>query len=384
MAVERDQRVTPLELFFDLVFVFAITQVTTLMAREGGLAGIGHGLLALSAWWWAWVSYSWLTNTFDAEQGRMRLVIFSAAAAMLVAALATPRAFAGDGLLFAVPYAIVRAIHLLLYVIAAPDRGQRRAVGRLAPTTVAGSALLVLAGALSDRGALRDGLWCLALLIDYAGPLRTGVDGWRLQPGHFAERHGLIVLIALGESVVSVGAASGRALDAGVVGAALLATALAGALWWAYFDVVALVAERNLRNLTGVEQNRTARDSYTYLHLLLIAGIVLIALGIKRCLEDTGAQLAAPASGALFGGVALYLVGHVLFRLRNVHSLNRQRVLAAALALALIVPATEVTSLTALGGAALLMCGLIAYEAVRFAEGRKRVRGNAAEALPPS
>ncbi len=251
-AVDPDgeHKVKPLELFFDLVFVFAITQVTSLMFHNSTWPGIGHGMLALAMLWWAWVAYSWLTNEIDPEEGAVRLAMFAAMAAMLVASLATPRAFGADGLVFALAYITVRVLHLVLYATVPGDGDVRAAVLRIAPTSLFAGALLVIAGALG--GAARDPLWVAALLIDLGGVYRAGVGGWRVSAGHFAERHGLIVLIALGESIVAVGAVRGVALGARAVAVAVLGIALAGALWWIYFDVVALVAERKLRSLTGM------------------------------------------------------------------------------------------------------------------------------------
>jgi low temperature requirement protein LtrA len=368
-----EQRVRPLELLFDLVFVFAVTQVTTLMARNPTWHGLGHGLLVLGALWWAWASYSWLTNSIDPEQGGVRLVIFAAMAAMLVASLATPLAFSGNGVIFGCAYLIVRALHVVLYVYGAQDHGVRRAVLRLAPSSMAGSVLLVLAG-IASGGVLRIALWCLALAIDYLGVLFSGTGGWRVSAGHFAERYGLIVLIAIGESVVAIGAASGRPLDAGTITAAVLGMAIAGCLWWAYFDVVAIVAERRLRSLAGPERARLARDSYSYLHLLMVTGIVLVSVGIKQTLADVSAPLHTVRAVALCGGVALYLVAHILFRLRNVHSVNRPRVVAAALCVALIPAAASVEALIALATVAAVLCVLIAYEAIAYADARARVR----------
>jgi low temperature requirement protein LtrA len=367
-----EQRVTSLELFFDLVFVFGITQVTTLMAADPTGRGVTRGLLALGALWWAWAAYAWLTNEIDPEEGGVRLVIFTAMAAMLVTALATPRAFADDGVTFACAYLVVRALHLILYASATDDVGVKEAVVRLAPTSLIGSVLLILAGVIGDW--TREPLWGLALLIDYGGPFVSGVAGWRISPGHFAERHGLIILIALGESVVAVGAASGRPLDAGTITAAALGIVLVCSLWWAYFDVVAPVAERKLRSLHGEEQNRMARDSYSYLHFAMVAGIVLTALGIKKTLADVTTPLHAVPAVALCGGIALYLAALVLFRLRNLRTWNRQRALATLVCLALIPLATSTRALLALGAVAAVLAVLIAYEATRFAEARRRIR----------
>ncbi len=378
-ASEPEQRVTPLELFFDLVFVFAITQVTGLMAHHPTWEGLGQGLLVLAAIWWAWVGYSWLTNTVDPDEGLNRLAVFAAMAAILVCSLAVPGAFGDEALLFGVAYFLVRALHVVLYLRAARgDARLRGAVLRLAPAVIVGPALLVLAGFLG--GGAQAAVWIIALTIDYAGPVVSGVEGWRLSPGHFAERHGLIVIIALGESVVAVGAGSGGiGVDAGIVTAAVLGIAIAATLWWAYFDVVAVVAERTLRRARGTDRNRRARDAYSYLHLPMIAGIVLFALGAKKTLAHVEDPLKAAPAVALCGGVALYLVAHVAFRWRNVHSLNRQRLVAAAACAALIPLALSAPALVALGAVAAVCVALIAYEAIHFGAARARVRALVAD-----
>jgi low temperature requirement protein LtrA len=371
--IESEERVTPLELFFDLVFVFAITQVTTLMSNDPTWGGIGRGMLVLAALWWAWAAYAWLTNEVDAESGAARLVIFVAMAAMLVVSLATPGAFGADALLFACAYLVVRAMHILLFASATDDVNVRQSAMMLTPTS--GSAVALLFAASAFDGPVQSLLWLAALAIDYGGPALFGVAGWRVSPGHFAERHGLIIIIALGESIVSIGVgAGGHELGTGEVTAAVLGTALVGALWWAYFDVVAIVAERTLHRVTGSARNRQARDSYSYLHLPMVAGIVLMALGVKKTLAHVGEPLDGPVAAALFGGVALYLLAHVLFRLRNVHSFNPHRTAAAVACLALIPVATQVDALAALALVTAVSCALIAYEAIRFSEARARVR----------
>ncbi len=373
-ASEPESRVTPLELFFDLVFVFAITQVTGLMSRHPTWEGLGQGLLVLAAIWWAWVGYSWLTNSVDPDEGLNRLAVFAAMAAILVCSLAVPGAFGNEALLFGVAYFVVRALHVVLYIRGTrDDADQRGAILRLTPAMIFGPALLVLAGVLG--GTAQALVWIVALSVDYAGPVLAGVEGWRLSPGHFAERHGLIVIIALGESVVAVGAGSGGiGVDAGIVTAAVLGIAIAATLWWAYFDVVAVVAERTLRRATGTDRNRRARDAYSYLHLPMIAGIVLFALGAKKTLAHVDDPLKAVPAVALCGGVALYLLSHIAFRWRNVRSLNRQRLVAAGACLALIPLALSAPALVALGAVAAVCVALVAYEAIHFAAARARVR----------
>jgi low temperature requirement protein LtrA len=196
-VLREEERVTPLELFFDLVFVLAITQCTALMADEPTWTGVAKGVLVLGALWWTWVGYAWLTSVVEPEEGVVRLVMFAAMAGLLVAALCVPGAFDESALLFAGAYGVVRVAHIVLFVIASSDLPDlRRAVWGLACSTGLGVGLLV-AAAFTD-GALQGGLWALALLLDAGGPTLFGQDSWKLVPGHFAERHGLIVIIALG------------------------------------------------------------------------------------------------------------------------------------------------------------------------------------------
>ena len=372
-AGDDEQRVGPLELFFDLVFVFAITQVTQFIANDPSWEGLARGLMILAVVWWAWAAYAWLTNTLDTETDRVRLVMFVSMGAMFIASLSIPRAFNDDALLFAVAYFVVRAAHILLYGFASNDTGVKQATKRLAPSTVVASALLVAASFLD--GAPQGLLWLAAIAIDYAGPVLGGMEGWTLHPGHFAERHGLIVIIAFGESIVATGlGAEGIGLDAEVVLAAMFGILLAATLWWLYFDVVALVAERRLQAAKGLAQIRMARDSYSYIHLLMIAGIVLMALGAKKTIGAVDEPLKVVPAVALCGGVALYLLGHIAFRLRNLRTLNRQRLVVAALAAALIPVAVEVDALVTLGLLACITASLIAYEAIRFHDARQRVR----------
>ncbi len=381
-ASESEQRVTPLELFFDLVFVLSFTQVTAKIADDPTWEGLGEGLLILMAVWWAWGAYGWLTNAIDADQNANRLAMFSAMAAMLVVSLAIPEAFGDLGLLFGCAYFFVRAMHLLLYVRntrQADDTDNLSAILRLAPGLLLGSALLIVAGAL-DGGA-RTSLWILAILIDWGTPLLFGTEEFNIKPGHFAERHGLIVIIALGESIVAIGAGAGFQLETGEVVAAVLAIAAVASLWWAYFDVVAIVAERRLTEAPPGEQAPLARDSYSYIHFPMIAGIVLLAVGLKKTELAVDEPLKTVPAVALCGGVALYLLAHIAFRYRNVGTLNRQRGLAAVAALALIPLALEVDALWAVAAVTALLVALIAYEAIRFREARERVRANPSATL---
>jgi low temperature requirement protein LtrA len=372
MADSGEKRVAPLELFFDLVFVFALTQVTQLMSDNPSWTGLGEGMLVLAALWWAWAAYAWLTNYIAAEEDRERLLMFAVMGAFLVAALAVPQAFGDHALLFAVAYAAARWLHIFIFAEANDDVDAGEAIRRLARTALPGPALLIAASFLD--GSAQALVWIVALAIDFSGPYVFGVRGFQVSPGHFAERFSLIVIIALGESIVAIGAGIEGELDAGVVGAALLGVVLACALWWAYFDVVALVSERHFREARGENLVLMARDSYSYLHLPMIAGIVLVALGVKKAIGHVDEPLKTVPAVALFGGIALYYAGHLGFRLRNVRTLNRPRLVAVLICLVLIPLSTDVDAIVAVALAATVTSAVIAYETIRYAEARRRVR----------
>jgi low temperature requirement protein LtrA len=370
---DSEKRVAPLELFFDLVFVFALTQVTELMSENPTWEGLGQGILVLVALWWAWGAYAWLTNYIDAEKDLERLLMFAVMGAFLIAALAVPHAFGDDALLFAIAYAAARWLHIFIFAEANESVDTGMAIRRLSRTALPAPLLLIAAG-LADDGTVRAVLWIVALTIDLAGPLVFGVRGFRVSARHFAERFSLIVIIALGESIVAIGAGVSGELDAGVIATAALGLVIACALWWAYFDIWALIAETRFRRAEGHSRILIARDSYSYLHLPMIAGIILIALGIKKTIADTDEPLKIAPAVALFGGIALYYAGHIGVRLRVTHTLFRGRLVALLLSLALIPLATEVDALISSALAAAVTSGVIAYEALRYADARRRIR----------
>jgi low temperature requirement protein LtrA len=371
-AAEQEQDVTPLELFFDLVFVFAFTQVTGFLVEHLTWAGMARGAALLAALWWAWVTYSWLTGAVPAEERLpARLVILTAMAAMLVVALSVPGAFGDDGVLFGVAYFVVRVLHVVLYAVAAPPE-TRDAVLRAAPGFLGGPALLVLAG-LFD-GPLEGILWAVALALDYGIVFVRGVEGFHVNVGHFVERHRLVLIIALGESLVAIGVgAEGLDLGVEVVLAALFGIILIIALWWLYFDYVVLAAERRLAEASGHEQTVLARDSYSYIHLSMVGSIIFIALGIEQTLAHVGKPLGTIAAVALFGGGALYLLGHNAFRFRDHGTVSVLRLVVAATALVLILVAVRVPAIVALAVLTVLFVGLAAYETV-WSEHRNRLR----------
>jgi len=374
-AVMRDEEtVTPLELFFDLVFVLALTQCTALMAADPTWEGLARGLLVLGVLWWSWVGYAWLTSVVDPEEDAVRLVIFAAMAALLVAGLCVPHAFDDAALIFACAYAVVRIAHIALFMLASRDDANlRSSVIGLAIGSAIGSGLLV--GAAFADGALQGGLWAVALVLDMSEPYFFGAEGWKLVPHHFAERHGLIVIIALGESIVAIGVGADAKVDLGIVVAAVVGTAVAAALWWLYFDVVALVAARRLdRAEVGRVQNEMARDSYSYLHFPMVAGIVLVALGMKKTLGHVEDPLKLVPAVALLGGAALYLLAHVAFRYRHIRSLNTRRLGFSVLLVAFIPAAVEIPALATIGVLALALALLIVVETRSYGESRHRTR----------
>jgi low temperature requirement protein LtrA len=373
-SAREGERVTALELFFDLVFVLAITQCTALMAHHPTWSGMLQGLLVLGVLWWGWVGYAWLTSVVDPEEVAVRLFIFVAMAALLIVSLCVPEAFGGLALTFALAFGVFRAAHIALFMVASADEDAlRHSVLGLAASTAAAVTLLIVASFFD--GLVQGALWALALFIDMAGPYFFGSEGWRFVPWHFAERHGLIVLIALGESIVAIGIGAGGHLDFGIGAAAVMGVALAAALWWIYFDVVALVSAQRLAAAEpGREQNELARDSYSYIHYALVAGIVLTAFGLKTTIGHTDEHLHTVPAFALLGGVTVYLLGLVGLRYRHVQSVNPRR-LGLAIVLLLLVPvATAIPAVASLAIVDVLMVGVIVYEHRGYGEGREELR----------
>jgi len=380
MALREGGKVKFLELFFDLVFVLAFTQCTALMVEQHSWPGIAQGMLVLAVLWWSWAGYAWLTSVLDPDEGAVRFAMFGAMAALVIVGLAVPEAFGDLGLMFAIAYGVVRIAHLLLFVLASrDDPNLRQSVTSLAVSSVIGIGLLTTASFLD--GIAQGAVWALAVAIDLGGPALFGVAGWRLVPAHFAERHGLVIILALGESIVVLGIGAELGLDAPVVVAVILGVALASALWWIYFDVVALITERRLTQAApGRERNALARDSYSYLHLPMVAGIVLVAYGLESTVAHVDEPLDTVQAFALLGGAAIYLLAHVALRLRNARSLNLHRLVIALVLLVLVPFVGEVPSLAALAGVVLLLWLMIALETRSYGEARHHLRlGHPAE-----
>ena len=373
-VMREEERVTPLELFFDLVFVLALTQCTTLMAADPTWDGLARGIVVLALLWWAWTAFAWLTSVVNPEEGAVRIAMFAAMAALLVVALSVPDAFGDEGMVFAVGYGLVRFGHIALFVLASRDEPEfRKSVVGLAMGTAAGVGLVVV-GALFE-GDARLAIWAVALALDVAEPYFFGAEGWKLVPGHFAERHGLILIIALGEAIVAIGVGAEGGVTAGIAAAAIAGIALAAAMWWLYFDVVAIVSARRLeRAQVGREQNEMARDSYSLLHFPMVAGIVLVALGLKKTIGDVSEPLDSVPAFALAGGLGIYLLALVGFRYRHVHTTNRHR-LALGLAMFALIPLiVEIPALAAVVIVAVPIWVMIVFETIGYGEGRTTLR----------
>lgn len=376
-----------LELFFDLVFVYALTRVTDLLADTTTL-NLLHSLLVLAVMWWVWVGYAWLGNVVRADRGAAKLAMFVAMAASFVLALSIPEAFNDKPgrvlgpVVFAVGYSLVRAVHLVTFwLLAEGDAQLRGQLARWAPKVAAASGIFVVAA--FTHGVLQTWLWVAALAIDYIGTMVAGND-WRLRSAsHFAERHGLIILIALGESIVEIGTGIANVpISWPILGTALLGLSLCSLLWWVYFDMAAPAVQQALRNAQGEEQIRIARACYTFLHLPMVVGIVGLSLGLEKIMaivaEEHHHQLRDALHGIplylMFGGVALFLGALVAFKYFALRTVTVTRVVAMVVVLASIPFAAAMPGLAALALLTAILAITVVYETVHFPELRAQVR----------
>ncbi len=387
-AVGASATVTPLELFFDLVFVFALTQITDLMAESPSAEGLVRGALILTVLWWCWVGYAWLCNVVKADEGIIRLAMFVAMGVLFVAAITIPEAF-DDGpgglfgpAVFAFCYLGFRVVHVVMFwIVSREDRVLRGQLLRFIPSMVVGTALLLLAS--QTTGTTQTLLWFAALVGDYVGTVLSGTN-WRIaSAGHFAERHGLIVLVALGESIVATGIGIAQVpVNWPIIGAVLLGLAISGALWWAYFDVTSLITERALAAAEGVRQIKLARNGYSFLHLPMVIGIIMMSLGLKKAIGYVAGvddhALSDPIYGiplgALYGGAALYLLSHVGFKYLMTGSLNAERLVVVGLLIVLVPVVANLPALVTLAVLTVVLAALIGFETFRYADMRHRVR----------
>ncbi len=367
-AIER--RTTPIELLWDLVFVFAITQVTTLFAHDAKWRGLGEAMLILALVWWAWSAFVWAANAQEEQSRALRACLLAGTVLIFVVGLAVPHAFGANSLLFVLAYAAVRFLHLGVYADAS-RRGNagRAAILGFAVTVVIGMVLLVV-GALT-HGGVRMVLWLMALAIDYAGPAwltRERLRGLQqVAVAHFAERYGAFVIICIGESIVAVGVGVGvaeRPLTAELAIAATLPLLTAVGMWWTYFDRTADRAQERLR--VHHDPVLAAADAYSYMHLIIVAGIIIFAGGVKLVVhESVTAPMPDAGRLAMCGGAALYLVGLAAFRLRILGEHSFGRLLVALAMIVLYVAGGGLPAWTIGAGIAALMAALCAGEVMQ-------------------
>ena len=390
-----EQGSTSLELFYDLVFVFAVTQVSHLLLDDLSWRGAGHAALALLVVWWAWNYTTWVTNELDPQSIVVRLLLLALMLLTLLLAISIPDAFGDRALLFAGSYVGIQVGRHTFLAFVTAERGsleRERAVRILIWFVAAG--VFWLAGAFAD-GSTRGLLWLVALAIDYGAPSvlywlpgrpRLTHETWQVETSHFAERFQLFVIIALGESIVLTGATTAELdLDGATVTAFALAFVSTAALWWLYFDYVARIAERRLASAPN--RTRLARDGYTYLHAVLVAGVILSAVGDELVIAHATERLDTPELVVVAAGPALYLVGHVLFRLRMAGSLSWKRTLGAAACVAVGLAGAVMPALVVLALLDVVLAAVIAAE--QIAAARRRARGKPAaldriEAVAPS
>ena len=376
------RRATSLELFYDLVFVFAVTQVSHLLLNDLTWTGAAEALLILLVVWWAWNYTTWVTNELDPESAVVRLLILAIMFASLIMAIAIPDAFGERALLFAGAYVAIQVGRHTFMTFVAADAGtlERRRAGMILTWFVVAGVFWLGGGFAGSQ--LRPWLWVVALAIDYSAPLvlywvprraRLVGTSWTVETAHFAERFQLFIIIALGESIVVTGTTTaGLALDTAIMAAVTVAFLSSASLWWLYFDTVASIAERRLER-AAADRTRLARDGYTYLHVVLVLGIILAAVGDELVIAHPTATLPAKEIAVVVAGPAVYLLGHVLFRLRMAHTLSWKRLLGAVACVALAAPGAFVSALT-LGA---LTVGVLAVVigAEQISAVRRRARG---------
>ena len=373
-AVAVERRVSPVELFFDLVFVFAFTQVTTLWLDDQSWSGLGRGLLVLLVLWWVWASFAWLTNTANVEADLVLLVMLFATAALFVAALAVPDAFGEHRLAFGIALFVVVSSFVALYALVSKDEpDQLAAVRRMARAVLPGAALIL--GASFVPPTIQPLLWAVAFTVGFFGPNLGGLGGWRVYPSHFAERHSLVLIIAIGESLGAIGfGARSTHLSLAVIVAAVLGLLVAASFWLAYFDFASGGLEQLLSGRRGAQRIALARDAYTYLHFPMVLGVLLFAFAMRAALADASAPLSIIAAVALSCSSTIYLLAFVLIRWRATRTFGYGRLIAALVFGALTAAAVSIPALFAVAAVAGAWLGLHAYELIWWREERARRR----------
>jgi len=370
-ATGRDvDRVTTLELFFDLVFVFTITQLTAVLYHAPTWRSLAQVVLMLGVIWWMYGGYAWMTNAVSAETSARRLLLLGGMAGYFVLALAIPRAFAGSGLAFGLAYVVIVTVHTTFFM-RATSASVVNAIVRLAPFNLA-SALVILAGG-ALGGSAQYALWTFAGVFEWMTPVIRGNRGFAIAPAHFVERHGLVVIVAIGESVIAIGiAASHLPVDGSLAAVAALGLALSACLWWLYFGGDDERAERALAAMDPVRRAHGALYGFGYWHLPLLLGIVLVAAAERQAFTDPFAALGWPGASMLACGAAAFLAGDVLFRRELAIGRAGVRAAAAALALATLPLGATVAPAAQIAALVLLLIATIAVEDANLDLGGRR------------
>jgi low temperature requirement protein LtrA len=358
-VAERSVRVSTLELFFDLVFVFTITQLTGVLVDGEGLAALVQVVVMLLLIWWMYDGYAWLTNAIATDRVRFRLLLIGGMGGFLVIALAIPDAYDGDGLAFGLGYVVVVLLHAGMFV-RGTSVSEVRAILRIAPFNLLAVVLVLGGGAVG--GDTQWMLWALTGALLWVTPRITTVEGFVVSVSHFVERHGLVVIVALGESIVVIGAgAAALPLDLGLAVVALLALGLSAALWWAYFGDEEAV-ERAFHGTPSARRPQLALSGFGYWHYGILLGIVAVAAGLKKAIGDPYDPLGGWIAVGLAAGAALFIVCDVGFRRTFGIGRNHTRLAAAAAALATIPLGTEVGAAAQVGTIATLVTAALAAE----------------------
>jgi low temperature requirement protein LtrA len=370
---EGERRTSYLELFFDLVFVFAVTQVTSLVAHDPTARGFAHGAVVFGLVWWAWSGYAWMTNAIDVERTETRLLMLAAAGGSFFMAISLPDAFGGDGKRFVLAYLLVRVLNVGLYVGGLRGDVQQAAMLKLAPFFLV-APLVAVPGAFVD-GRARAAIWVVSLAIDVVGTLRAAGAGFRVSPAHFAERYALFVIIALGESVVAVGVtAESLPRDWTFFATVSIAFALVAALWWSYFDFPALAAARALQFAPREARAPLARDLFTFFHFPNVLGVIYVAVAAKKALAHPTEPLSAGGRAALGLGVGLFLLQFVLGRLRVIHRISWERIGGIAAAAVVVVAGRRLDAVWLLGLALAVVVATTIADTIRLGQARAQVR----------
>ena len=360
---ETEQRaggVSTLELFFDLVFVFTLTQLTAVLADEPSRKGLFQVSVMLGVIFYMYGGYAWLTNSVVVDRLTRRLTLLGGMAGFLVVALAIPGAFAGSGAAFGLAYLAVIVVHLGMFVLSSPMT-VKQAILALAPFNLLG-ALLVLAGGFLG-GTAQYLLWAAAFALEWVAPRLIDSSGFVIEPGHFVERHGLVVIIAIGESIIAVGiGAAGLPVDGGLVAAAVLGLALSACLWWSYFGSDEGLAEERMEAAPMGERPRLAIFAFGYWHLLILLGVIVVASALKETTAHPFDVLEVGKALALGGGVAILLLGEALFRATLSMGAVRGRGLAAVIALATIPVGLGLSAVAQLAVVVAVLVGMLLWE----------------------